>query len=96
MTLEQLKQRIAARIIDDLCGRSGGDHWFEGCDPEIQDEIRSAWADIIETEIEKAGVKVRVCTRCHTVFNTMHICERRPVEKGPRVVTGLMLLPEEE
>lgn len=44
---KKLAKLIADNIIDDMCGRSGGDHWFESCDKEIQKEIRNEWADII-------------------------------------------------
>lgn len=37
---------IAEAIISDMCDRSGGDGWFEGCDEEIQDEIRKTWVRI--------------------------------------------------
>lgn len=39
---------IVDAIIDDICGRSGGDHWFEPIDEETKDEIRDTWAKLIQ------------------------------------------------
>lgn len=46
MELKQA-QKIVDRIIKDMRGRSGGDHWFESCDEEIQAEIRDEWTVIV-------------------------------------------------
>lgn len=43
--------RAVDAIIDDLCGRSQGDWFFEGCDKEIQQEIRETWAMLIFKEL---------------------------------------------
>lgn len=51
--MEKKIQKAVDKIIKDLCGRSGGDHWFEQCDEEIQEEIRHTWVDIILKEIKK-------------------------------------------
>lgn len=40
-------QKAVDAIIKDMCGRSGGDHWFEGCDEEIQQALRDEWAAIL-------------------------------------------------
>jgi hypothetical protein len=40
------EELIVDAIIRDMCDRSGGDHWFEGCDEDIQHEIRRTWERI--------------------------------------------------
>lgn len=35
------------KILEDLTGRSGGDHLWESIDFETQSEIKDAWATII-------------------------------------------------
>jgi hypothetical protein len=47
---------IADKIRHDICGRSGGDHWFEGCDKDIQQEILDAWEVIIARGVTARGV----------------------------------------
>lgn len=42
-------EKIVDEIIKDLCGRSGGDHFFESCDEEIQEEIRETWIEIVKS-----------------------------------------------
>ena len=45
--IRELSIAAAAKIIDDMCGRSGGDAWYESCDEQTQFEIRDEWSDII-------------------------------------------------
>ena len=40
-------KNIVNLIWKDICGRSGGDHFLEGCDEDIQEEIRDSWFEII-------------------------------------------------
>ena len=39
---------VAELIVADICNRGGGDHWWYEIDPEIQEEIIDAWAEIID------------------------------------------------
>lgn len=55
MTKKQAKE-IADKIKKDICGRSGGDGWFGGCDKEIQKEIVDSWARIVLDGCRKATV----------------------------------------
>lgn len=41
-------------IIRDMCGRSGGDHWFHNCDEDAQDDIRATWTEIVRQVERKA------------------------------------------
>lgn len=45
---QETKEKIVESIWKDICGRSGGDHFLEGCDLDIQQEIRQSWLNIIE------------------------------------------------
>jgi len=45
-------RKIVDKIIEDLTGRCGGDHWFYGCDKEIQKEIRDEWTQIVLSETQ--------------------------------------------
>ncbi len=47
----RLSDRIVARIVDDLRGRSGFDDLWDGIDSDIQQEIREDWAEIVEAEL---------------------------------------------
>lgn len=40
-------REIAQEIVDDMTGRSGADGWWDGIDPDIQEEILEEWTDII-------------------------------------------------
>jgi hypothetical protein len=73
---------------------SGGDHWFESCDPEIQDEIRSAWAAIVVDEVEQAGRPVRECPECGETFDHADACDT--CRGQPMLVPALLLATEEE
>lgn len=41
-------KRIVQDIWDDICGRSGGDHFLESCNVEVQEEIKQTWYRVIE------------------------------------------------
>jgi len=43
-------EKIIEGIWNDLCDRRGIKHELQGCDPDIQQEIKDAWAEIIEEE----------------------------------------------
>lgn len=46
--------RWAAKIARDICGRSGGDHWYEGANSDTREEILDAWTDIIAAAVLEA------------------------------------------
>ncbi len=39
--------QIVYEIIEDMRGRSGGDHWYDSADEKTQDEIQDVWSEII-------------------------------------------------
>lgn len=45
--LREEVRETAKKIASDICGRRGGDAWFESIDNEIQDEIIEKWSGII-------------------------------------------------
>jgi hypothetical protein len=45
--VEQCDIDVAAAIIDDLTDRKGLRHEFDNIDPDIQDEIKETWAEIV-------------------------------------------------
>jgi len=47
---KKAKEKIIEGIWSDICGRSGGDHFLEGCDKDIQNEIKQSWMEIIDKE----------------------------------------------
>ena len=48
-TAKGLAQRAVGEIVEDLCGRSQGDWFWDRIDPATKREIRRAWARIIAT-----------------------------------------------
>ena len=46
-----LADLIVNDIEHELTGRRGVGHEFEGCDPDVQQEMRDAWADIVRKRI---------------------------------------------
>lgn len=44
-------KQIVKEIIADLCDRSGLQDAFEGCDRDVQKEIRQAWEEIVRKGI---------------------------------------------
>jgi len=54
-------EKTVELIIADLCGRSGGDHFYEGSDSDIQQEIKDKWVEIIKYSISQ---EKSVCDKC--------------------------------
>ena len=52
ITSSSVQEIIVARIIYDLCGRSGGDDWFELLDKDIQAEIIETCVGIVSEYME--------------------------------------------
>ena len=44
---EKSKKKIVEGIWSDICERSRAFHFLEGCDEDIQKEIKQSWIDII-------------------------------------------------
>lgn len=51
--MDKVVNKIVEGIWEDICGRSGGDHFLEGCDIEIQREIKSSWRKLIHQILEE-------------------------------------------
>ncbi len=51
---EDLAREIVDGIIGDLTRRKGLRHEYYLCDPDIREEIRDAWRQIIEDELGKS------------------------------------------
>jgi len=47
MNEKQTANLIVNNIWRDICGRSDGDHFLEGCDEGIQEEIKQSWQEIV-------------------------------------------------
>lgn len=53
--MESIEHKIMQAIWDDICGRSGGDHFLEDCDEDIQQEIKEKWMEIIRSNMNTAS-----------------------------------------
>jgi hypothetical protein len=49
--IEKIAVRIVDNIIEEMCDRRGLGNEWENFDEEIQDEIRTAWMDIVIEEL---------------------------------------------
>lgn len=54
MDSKKLAARIVKKILSDLGGRSGFDHWYDDIDADIKREIRYELEAIATNEIDKA------------------------------------------
>jgi hypothetical protein len=52
---ETLAERIVFRVMDELNGRSGFDHWWSNIDADIQNEILNDLHQTVERELNKKG-----------------------------------------
>jgi GTP-dependent phosphoenolpyruvate carboxykinase len=57
MPTQDAAARAANDIIENMRSRSGGDHWWDGIDDAIQEEIRAEWAELIRQRVERAGAE---------------------------------------
>lgn len=46
-TNSEIAEEIRKEIWRDICSRSGGDHFLESCDTDIQEEIRDEWERLV-------------------------------------------------
>ena len=51
---EDLARKIVDEIIEDLTGRRGLKHEYRQCDPDIQEEIKETWRQIVEDGMIKS------------------------------------------
>jgi hypothetical protein len=51
-TNELIAQRVASTIIQDIDGRSGGDHWLDSMTPDVQAELREQFEAIVLAGVE--------------------------------------------
>lgn len=51
---EDLARKIVDNIIEDLADRRGLKHEYRQCDPDIQEEIKETWRQIVEDEMIKS------------------------------------------
>ena len=55
-TTSGMRARMAVdEILKDLCDRRGLKHEWQRIDPEIQDEIRTAWEAAVRKQIDAAA-----------------------------------------
>jgi hypothetical protein len=52
-TRREVASELVEAIINDMTGRSGGDHWWDSIDAETQAEIRAKWAAIIKPHLSE-------------------------------------------
>lgn len=52
MKKENHCRKAVDKILKDLCGRQGGDHFWESINQVTMDEIRDTWTNIILNELQ--------------------------------------------
>lgn len=52
MDREKLIKAMVDDIIHDMCGRSGGDWWWEPISPPVKREIKRTWARLLRDRLK--------------------------------------------
>lgn len=61
---------IVDAIVDNIKGRSGGDHWWDSIDEEIQLEIKDEWEKIVQgvRHHEDLEMEIETCSESEHVY----------------------------
>ena len=96
----KLNKKIVEGIWNDICRRSGGDHFLEGCDEGIQQEIKESWKKVIQAEYPPYSMD-DICTGCihpdfHSCCDTFCYCMNDVNEEDLDLINGTCKKKETE